>query len=291
LESELPTPGPTLHGNANQLQQVLTNLVTNAWEAGRDTRCPIRLTVQTVAFADIPTANRFPVDYQPQNSAYACLAVADSGCGIADQDLEKLFDPFFSRKLIGRGLGLPVALGIVKAHGGVITVESEPGRGSVFRVFIPLSTETAPRNPVTMGPAPIRSASSVSVGHPQAGTMLVVEDEPVVRQTATLALQRLGFTVLAAEDGVQAVEVFRQHQDEVIGVLCDLTMPRMNGWDTLTALRRLAPGLPVILTSGYSEAQAREGDHPELPQAFLRKPYEYGALANTVNQVLAKRIP
>ena len=119
--------------------------------------------------------------------------------------------------------------------------------------------------------------------------MLVVEDESAVRKMVTLALQRLGFTVLAAEDGVEAVAVFRQHRDEIRCVLCDLTMPRMNGWETLTALRKLAPGIPVILASGYSEAQVMEGDHPELPQAFLSKPYDRKALMNAISQVLGNK--
>ena len=147
LETDLPSPGPVISANANQMQQVLTNLVTNAWEAIGDGRGVIHLTVKTVSPADIPTAHRFPVDWQPQDHAYACLEVADTGSGIADKDIEKLFDPFFSSKFTGRGLGLSVVLGIVRAHGGAVTVESEPGRGSIFRVFLPVSAEEVLRQP------------------------------------------------------------------------------------------------------------------------------------------------
>ena len=318
LETDLLTPGPTINANANQIQQVLTNLVTNAWEASGDGRGAIRLTVKTVSAADIPAVNRFPIDWQPQATAYACLEVADAGCGIADPDIEKIFDPFFSTKFTGRGLGLSVVLGIVRAHCGVITVASEPSRGSVFRVFLPVSAEAVPQKPfpepgraelplspnleaaqrrrptrfraseqirTEPGSLPAASGPKTAGG----GTVLVVEDESAVRKMVTLALQRLGFTVLAAEDGLEAVAVFRQHQDEIRCVLCDLTMPRMNGWETLTALRKLAPGIPVILSSGYSEAQVMEGDHSELPQAFLSKPYEHKALINAISQVLANR--
>ena len=100
-------------------------------------------------------------------------------------------------------------------------------------------------------------------------------------------LTRLGFTVLEARDGVEAVEVFRRHQDEIRCVICDLTMPRMNGWETLTALRKLSPDIPVILSSGYDEAQVMAGDHPERPQAFLGKPYQLNALSSTIHRVLA----
>ena len=116
--------------------------------------------------------------------------------------------------------------------------------------------------------------------------MLVVDDEPTLRRAVSLALKRSGFTVLAAADGVEALEVFEQHRDEIRCVLCDLTMPRMNGWDTLTALRKLVPDIPVILASGYSEAQVMDGEHPELPQAFLSKPYELPTLRDVIVRVM-----
>ena len=178
--------------------------------------------------------------------------------GSRHENIEKLFDPFFSSKFTGRGLGLSVVLGIVRAHGGAVTVESEPGRGSIFRVFLPVSAEEVLRQPDQAAQSPKMD---------QGGTVLLVDDEQMVRNVGERALMRLGFTVLLAKDGVEAVEIFRQHRDEVRCVLCDLTMPRMNGWETLAALRKLAPGLPVILASGYDKAQVMAGDHPELPQA------------------------
>jgi len=147
LETDLPSPGPIVNANANQIRQILTNLVTNAWEAMDKVGGAIHVTVKTVSPDDIPASHRFPIGWQPQDKAHACLEVRDTGCGIAEQDIDKLFDPFFSSKFTGRGLGLPVVLGIARAHEGAITVESEPGRGSVFRVFILLSAEEVPRRP------------------------------------------------------------------------------------------------------------------------------------------------
>ena len=273
LETDLLTPGPVINANANQIQQVLTNLVTNAWEALGDTRSAIRVAVKTVCAEEIPATNRFPIDYKPQDTDYACLEVTDAGCGIAAEDMDKLFDPFFSTKFTGRGLGLSAVLGIVRAHGGCVTVESQPKRGSVFRVFLPLSAEA-----VLQKPMPPVQASQTGEG----GTVLLVDDEPIIRKSIEIVLKRSGFTVLTAVDGVDAVEVFRKHRDEIGCVLCDLTMPRMNGWETLTTLRKLSPGFPVILSSGYSEAQVMAGDHPELPQAFLSKPYEFKTLINAI---------
>ncbi len=282
LETDLPAPGPVINANADQLQQALICLVTNAWEASGEGRGAIRLSVKTVAAADIPAAGRWPVDWQPRESSsiYACLEVADEGGGIAANDFDQLFDPFFSTKFTGRGLGLSVVLGIARSHDGVVTVESKPGQGSIFRVFFPVSLETVPRKPKQAAFGPL--TPNVRRG----GTVLVVEDEPVVRKMRAHVLKHSGFTVLEAEDGVAAVEIFRQHGNEIGCVVCDLNMPRMNGWETLTALRQLAPGIGVILASGYSEAQAMAGDHPEQPQAFLHEPYDTKALINAINQIL-----
>jgi len=280
LETDLPSQGPVISADANQIQQILTNLLTNAWEAVGEEGGSIHLRVKTVSPADIPAAYRHPIDWQPQDHAYAFLEVTDTGCGIEDSDIEKLFDPFFSSKFTGRGMGLAVVMGIVKAHGGVITVESEPGRGSSFRVFFPVSGEEILRQLDKAAPVP-----EIAGG----GTILLVEDEEMVRDIAKSMLTRLGFTVLEAKDGVEAVEVFRQRQEKIRFVLCDLTMPRMNGWETLTALRKLAPDVPVILASGYDKAHVMAGDHSELPQAFLGKPYRLQGLSDAIGQALVSK--
>jgi signal transduction histidine kinase/CheY-like chemotaxis protein len=275
LEFDLPTPGPAVTADEGQMEHVLTNMVVNASEASTDNQAAIQVMVKTVAVADIPTAHRFPVGVPVNHPAYACLQVADAGCGIAETDVEKLFDPFFSTKFTGRGMGLPVALGIVRAHDGIITVESELGRGSIFRVHIPLTTEVVRR-----APQDVPATREL----PECGTVLVVEDEDVVRDMVTVMLTRLGFTVLAAKNGVEAVDVFRDHVKTIVCVLLDLTMPRMNGWTTLTALRQIAPGVPVILASGYSEAQVMAGAQSERPQAFLAKPYRREQLCEAIRQ-------
>jgi signal transduction histidine kinase len=140
LETDLPSRGPTITANVNQMQQVLTNLVTNAWEAVGDGQGIIYLRVKTVSAADIPSIHS-PTDWQPQDSLYGCLEVTDTGSGIAESDIENLFDPIFSSKFIGRGLGLSVVLGIAKAHHGAVAVQSELGQGSTFSVFLPASAE------------------------------------------------------------------------------------------------------------------------------------------------------
>ena len=135
---DLPSPGPTISANLNQIQQVVTNLATNAWEAAEKNPGNIRITVKIASSEDISATRHFPIDWQSQGLPYACLEVADDGLGIAAEDIAKLFDPFFTTKFTGRGLGLPIVEGIAKMHNGVVTVQSERERGSIFRVFFPL---------------------------------------------------------------------------------------------------------------------------------------------------------
>ncbi len=276
LKADFPACPLVVRTNAGQIQQVLTHLVTNAWEASGENQVTIDLTVKTVSHAKIPATKRFPIDWQPREGVYACLEVADTGCGIPVSDIEKIFDPFFSTKFTARGLGLSVALGIASAHGGGITVESTPGRGSVFRFYLPVSAEDLPLQAEKKVPA----LDSAGVG-----TVLLVEDEEMVREITATMLMHLDFAVLEAKDGVEAVEVFRLHQNEIRCVLCDLTMPRMDGWETLTALRKLSPHIPVILSSGFDEAQVLAGEHSEHPNAFLGKPYDIKRLSDTIRHV------
>jgi signal transduction histidine kinase/CheY-like chemotaxis protein len=278
IKADFPSIGPVIHANTGQIQHVLINLITNAWESADVNRRGIGLTIKTVSQANIPASMRFPIDWLPVDSAYACLEVTDAGCGIAENDIEKIFDPFFSTKFNGQGLGLPVVLGIVRAHYGAVTVESTLDRGSIFRVFFPVSAEEIPHQP--------DKAAHVSKME-ESGTLLLVEDEEMLRKMIVDMLRNIGFRVLEAKDGVEAVEVFRQHQNEIRCVLSDLTMPRMDGWDTLAALRKLSPHIPVILSSGYNESQVLAGEHTEIPNAFLGKPYQLKELKETISRVLA----
>ncbi len=168
-------------------------------------------------------------------------------------------------------------------------MESESWRGSTFRIFLLVTTEEVtfrpdlPTIPVVLLTG---KAEEISRG---GGAVLLIEDEELVRDMTKELLTRLGYEVLEANDGFEALEIFQQHQDEILIILSDLTMPRMNGWDTLVALRKLSPDIPVILSSGYDEAQVMAGEHPELPNAFLGKPYQLNGIRDTISRVLANK--
>nr|WP_320133426.1 ATP-binding protein [uncultured Holophaga sp.] len=281
LDADLPSESPLIRGNGEQLQQVFINLVTNAWEAMGEVGGTVHITLGTCPASGIPRANRVPIDWQPQALAYNYLEVTDSGPGIPETDLEKLFDPFFSTRHTGRGMGLPVVLGIVQAHGGGISVESRPGRGSSFRVYLPVCAPSQQQSAAGRTTHPGTSGSG--------RTLLLVDDDLDLLDSTRDLLEIKGFSVLTAKDGLEALEVFRTHRAQILCVITDLTMPRLDGWGTLAALRQLDPDLPVILTSGYDRTQVMKREHPDLPQAFLGKPFNMKQLHDAVETAMELR--
>jgi len=277
---DLPDEGPVISSNASQLQTLITHLITNAYEACENRKGSVTLKITSSERQAIPTTSCYPVDFQPTSQQYACIEVADTGCGIPQEMFEQLFDPFYSTKFTGRGMGLSVALGIVRAHQGVIAVESQVEHGSVFRVFLPITDKTLLKKET-----PLLSNKQLLGG----GTVLVVEDVPLIRELVSTMLKLLGFTVLPAEDGVQALELFDQHQKDIVCVISDIVMPKMNGWETLKALRRRSPGVPVIFASGYTEAQLLEESHDEMPDLYLEKPFQFAKLKDALVGILSPK--
>lgn len=269
--------GVMVRANAGQMQQVLSNLVTNAWEAYAGGQGSVSLEFSTVDGGTLPARHRFPPDFHAESTAYICMQVCDNGGGIKEQDVERLFDPFFSSKFTGRGMGLSAVLGIVRAHKGAIVVDSVEGQGSTFAVFLPL---------VQISGMQQRPVAPVTMALPTSGTILVVEDEIVTRKLVSEMLGRLGYTVLEAQDGLQALELFAQHRHSIVCVICDVIMPRMNGWETVAALRQHAPHLPIILASGYSEAQVMDGRQEDTALSFLEKPFRFNQLRQRIAAML-----
>ncbi|MBN2529009.1 MAG: response regulator [Deltaproteobacteria bacterium] len=270
-----------IHGNSSLIQQVLTNLVTNAYEAIGENPGTIGIKLISVRGEDIPVANRYPLDWKAAEGDFACLQVTDNGCGVAVEDFDKLFDPFFSRKRVGRGLGLSVALGIVKAHGGGITMESTSGRGSAFCVYLPILKDDS-----------VAEAQHRPSGIPDGGGrgLLLVDDEKAIRDVTGTIIARRGFKVFTAADGLEALRLFKQNKDNIAIVLSDLSMPGMNGWETMTAIHEVSPDLPIVLMSGHDESRVvRESSADGWETLFLRKPFQNAELWDIIGKALSQR--
>jgi signal transduction histidine kinase/ActR/RegA family two-component response regulator len=280
LKINIPPHGPTIKANKALVRQILSNLIVNAWEAIGESEGDIQVSLRVLNAVETSSLNVSPADWKPESDHYACVEVADTGCGINLEQLDLVFDPFFSTKFTGRGLGLAVVLGTVRSHGGAVAVDSEPGRGSIFRVFWPVAEPEAQTLQKT----------DAGIARPIEGLGLVlfVDDEDQLRNMAEMMLGSLGFEVVQASHGLEALEIFRMCKDEINLVILDLTMPGMSGWETLEALRALRRDIPVVLASGYDEATVMEGTHAELPQAFLHKPYSMAHLKAALGAAVEK---
>jgi PAS domain S-box-containing protein len=260
LDPELP---PVL-GDKVQIQQVIMNLVINSSEAIGDGEGEIVISTKAVR-ADHDSVQWAHLGQDLQDGEYVLFEVQDTGCGMGPETLQRIFDPFFTTKFTGRGLGLAAVLGIVKGHAGAVRVDSEEVKGTTFKILLPAQKRT----PLTVeGEKP-----DPGDGWKGEGTILVIDDEEAVRAVAELMLPTLGFGVLVTADGYTACEILREHEHEVVAVLLDLTMPRMDGARALQELRKIKPGVKVLLMSGFDEKEAVNRVTNEGFDSFLQKPF------------------
>ncbi len=275
FHQDLATGLPAFEADATQIRQVVMNLVTNASEAlGEDGGT---ITLRTGAMECDEDYHR--QTYLAQELApgtYVFLEVGDTGSGMDEETRERIFDPFFSTKFVGRGLGLAATLGIVRGHRGALEVDSNPNEGTVFRVLFPASDRAAAR------PQPSPGEGSVTGD----GTILVVDDEDLVLQVARRVLEHAGYKVLTAADGREGLELFERHARDISLVLLDLTMPRMDGGETVRELRRVRDDVKVLLTSGYDEEEATGGLEGSQLAGFIQKPYVAAALLSKVREAM-----
>ncbi|HPO13241.1 MAG TPA: PAS domain S-box protein [Candidatus Hydrogenedentes bacterium] len=267
LRFECPQDLPLIQGDAAQLHQVVMNLITNASDAIGDNHGVV--TVRTGAFhADCAYLSRTYLAEDLSEGLYVSLEVVDTGCGMDAETIGRMFDPFFSTKFTGRGLGLAAVLGIVRAHRGAISVYSEPGHGTTFKVLLP-AIENSGAAPEKEWPV---STVTETSAWKSTGTILLADDEESVREVAKEILQEAGFTVLTAENGQIAVDLFQQHED-IRAVILDLTMPVLSGKETFHTMRAMRPQIPILLSSGYTEQDITIQFSGSAPDGFLQKPF------------------
>ncbi len=280
LHQELATDLPPFMGDASQINQVIMNLLVNASEATADTggRIVVGTSVEVLTGEEIHGLHQADAVVP---GPHVRLEVRDTGPGMDRDTLEKVFDPFFSTKFAGRGLGLAAVSGVVRAHRGGLRVESVPGVGTVFHVLLPVGTVQASPE------APPREPAGRNRGGGPPGEVLVVDDEEMIRSLAREALEDAGWRVRVARHGKEAWELLQEHGDGLGAVVLDLTLPGMDGLEVLGLLRRRWPHLPVVLMSGYNEAAARERGYDAQGVVFLEKPFSPLLLVSVLCDLVA----
>ncbi len=261
-------------GDPTQIRQVLMNLVINAAEAMEPSGGVVEILMGTRTYPVVPV--RCEGDSLPPGT-YTCLQVKDTGCGMDDEGRRRIFEPFYTTKFTGRGLGMSAVQGIVRAHGGGLQLESAPGQGSTFTLLFPVSESDLDGTG--------DSGSQRSSDFTGTGVVLAVDDEPVVLRLAHNMLERIGFEVLDAEGGQAAVELYAQHRDKIRGVFLDLTMPGMDGEETLKKLRAIDPEARVLICSGFSEKEIERRFFGKGLGGFLHKPYTMGDLRRALSKL------
>jgi len=268
---------PTVEADGTQLRQILMNLITNASDAIGNEDGAITLRTGILHASREFLESGYVDDELPEGS-YAFIEVDDTGCGMDADTQARIFDPFFSTKFTGRGLGLAAALGIVRGHRGTIKVRSEPHRGTTFTIVLPCSRGQT-----------LSSHDGVSALREQfrgSGSVLVVDDDEAVRSVARHMLERSGFTVLTARDGCEGVATFEANRDEVALVLLDLTMPTLGGEEAFRAMRQVRPDVRVVLMSGFSSHELASRFGSEGMAGFIQKPFRVDELQACLTSIL-----
>jgi len=263
-----------IEADSGQIEQVLLNLFVNAADAmpgGGD------LILKTMNVTHEHMTGKV---YDPKPGKYVMLTVTDTGMGMDKETVERVFDPFFTTKEMGRGTGLGLAssYGIIKGHGGYIDIESEKGYGTTFKIYLPASEKKVLKV--------VKTAEEIIEG---TGTALLVDDEDVVLDVGQDLLEAIGYRVLIARDGKEAIEVYEKNRDDIDIVVLDMVMPNMGGGEAYDRMRKINPDIKVLLSSGYSI----DGEATEILErgcdAFIQKPFKMKDLSQAIRKILGKK--
>jgi two-component system cell cycle sensor histidine kinase/response regulator CckA len=278
IKQDLSTNIPSITADASQIRQIVMNLIINASEAiGKEQGEILVLLTKTKIITDQPEKDYHGKAIPPGN--YACLEVTDNGCGMDEETKWRIFEPFYTTKFTGRGLGMSAVLGIIKSHSGALQLFSQLGHGSTFKVYLPIQKSDSSRDEDLRVSIP-------SVPWHGSGTILLVEDEDQVRLLAKTFLQEFGFTVLEAVNGKDALELYQKNATDIRLVVTDMGMPVMDGYELFHELKKLKPELPIIVSSGYGDAEVSSRIGSDNIAGLISKPYNPNQLREVLKAVL-----
>jgi PAS domain S-box-containing protein len=272
INTRLSSSPPYITGDDSQLRQMVMNLIINATEAIGESHGEVRVSLAETAITAEQTEKDYNGTIIPAGE-YLCLEVSDSGCGMNEETRRRIFEPFYTTKFTGRGLGMSALLGIITAHKAALQLTSLPGQGTTFKVFFPVQQRVAPHE------EPVQLAQTDWRG---SGTILLAEDEEQVTRIVTTMLHTLGFSVLEASNGKEALELYHTNAAEITLVIADMGMPVMDGYELFRELKKLAPELPIIISSGFGDSVVTS----KIPRAeiagLVGKPYSFAQLRDVL---------
>ena len=271
---------PMIIGDKGQIEQVVMNLIINANEAIGENHGTIAVRLKKIIIhSDQPEIDYFGNEILP--GSYASLEVSDTGCGMSEETKRRIFEPFYTTKFTGRGLGMSAILGIVKAHNGTLQLTSTSGTGTTFKVFIPVAGAYGQVEAVV----PTEAVETALLK----ATVLLVDDEDTLRNIGEILLKALGFSTITAANGREALDLFRERGNEIDLVMLDLIMPEMGGIEAYHELRKIDSALPIIICSGYGAESAADVITTDDNARFLQKPYNTIELRRVLHERLDGR--
>lgn len=283
IQSTIDTDIPAIQADASQIRQVAMNLIINAAEAIGDAQGVVQV---SLAKTKIKTEHSIK-DYLGKlipPGWYACLEVTDNGSGMSDETYNRIFEPFYTTKFTGRGLGMSAILGIVTTQGGNLQLFSQVGKGTTFKVYLPLLNSDSAFHEA---PSLIKQAEQWR----GSGTILLVEDEEQIMQVAKAMLMELGFEVIEARNGKEALHIYQQNAHDIILVMTDMGMPVMDGYNLFLELKRLNAVLPIVISSGFGDADVTSRISRDDIAGLISKPYNFNLLQNVIRDAVGHAVP
>lgn len=287
LNLQMGSSLPPIIADPSQIQQIIMNLIVNASEAIGEHPGVVTITTGAVECSqEYLQGSR--LKEKPAAGIFVFFEVKDTGCGMDEDTKDRLFDPFFTTKFTGRGLGMAAVLGIVSGHKGAILVDSEPGKGSAIKVMFPAVDGRKALYSHKAG-APADEPLDEAPGQ-VSGTILIADDDEMVLNLCRTMVERIGYTVMTAADGDEAVRLFKEHSNEIICVILDLSMPKMDGMTAFDEIRLFRPDIKVIISSGYNEQETTQRFLGRGLAGFIKKPYQLSSLHSELLRVLREPI-